>query len=141
MLPLTGCTSLPFIENPIDMRIFNHHNESRRISVTALRADEREYSEAEVFSEVYEIPPATDGYENTVDKEDILPSGAYIIQVDLETGSGGQTYQYHFYPDCTGGTDAQGDERVDDGFLIEIEQSGSNVVFSQATCSTNSWKL
>ena len=141
VVPLAGCTTLPFVENPIDMTILNHHTEPRQLSVTALREDEREYSEALAFSQSYEVPADTDNSTGVVTEKNILSSSAYIIQVNLEAGFADQSFYFHFYPDCTGGTGADGRERPEDEFLIQIQRNGTNVIFSQNECSNDSWKL
>ena len=141
VLPLAGCTALPFVENPIDMTILNHHTESRQLSVTALRANEREYSEAVAFSRSYEVPADTDSSTGVIKEKNILSSAVYIVQVDLEAGFADQSFHFHFYPDCTGGTDADGRKRPEDEFLIQIQRNGTNVVFAENGCSTDSWKL
>ncbi len=141
ILPLTGCTTLPFVENRIDMTILNHHTESRQLSVTALRANEREYSDAVAFSRAYEVPADTANSNGIVEETDFLPSAAYIIQVDLEAGFADQSFHFRFYPDCTGGSEPDGDGRPEDAFLLQIQRNGTNVLFSQNTCSDDSWKL
>lgn len=138
---LAGCTALPFVENPIDMTILNHHTEPRQIAVTVLRANAREYSEAMVFSRPYEVPADTDTSNGIVQETDFLPSATYIVQVDLEAGTADQSFHFHFYPDCTVETDTDASKSSQDGFLIEIQRNGENVRFSQSTCSEDSWKL
>lgn len=140
LLSLAGCTALPGFNNPIDMTIINRSNSEILVGVTALRANKSERSEAIELNEQYRVPPATDDGVGVLQKEDVLPSGVYVIQVELGDAFGKQD-QYRYYPDCTGGTNSQGDEATEDEFYIDIQANRCKIIFQQNTCSSNSWRL
>lgn len=131
-----GCTALPFVDNPIDMIIINKSPDPRRVEVEAIEVGEQEYSEALAFHEWYDVP-APDGEPVVIEEPDVLPSGVYRIRVTLDSQT---TLEFHFLPDCTGGS-RNGRERPEDEFYLEIRRDGRGVEYKQNTCSDDAWIL
>ena len=132
---LGGCTALPFVDNPIDMTIINQSPDPRDFEVEAIEVGKREYSEALAFHEWYDVP-APDGEPVVIEEPDVLPSGVYRIRVTLDNQS---TREFHFHPDCAGGS-RRSRKRPEDGFVLEI-QDGQGVEYKQNTCSDDAWTL
>lgn len=136
LVALGGCTALPYVDNPVDMIIINKSPDLREVEVEAIEVGKQEYSEALALHEWYDIP-APDGEPNAIEKEDVLPSGVYRIRVTLDSQT---SQEFHFYPDCTGGS-RNGRERPGDEFYLEIQRDGRGVEYSQNTCSDDAWIL
>ncbi|MFC4549765.1 MULTISPECIES: hypothetical protein [Halorussus] len=137
-------TALPFVDNPIDMTILNRHAEPLGVTVEAIRLKgESEYSEAVELSEYYELPAQSDDGPGTVHEENVLPSAAYVVRVELEgrAAGGDRSFVFHFFPDCTGGTDEDGDERPEDEFYLDVQSGAEDVLFQHNSCSDDSWRL
>ena len=137
-------TALPFVDNPVDMTILNRHDEPLGVAVTAIRLQgESEYSEAVELSENYRLPAQSDDGPGKVHEENVLPSAAYVVRVELEGRAvgGDRSFVFHFFPDCTGGTDDHGHEIPEDEFYLDVQQGAESVHFQHNSCSDDSWRL
>lgn len=129
----------PPLGDRVSLVVGNSDSEAHAVSVTILREERAEFSEAFAFDQRYELAADTDeGPYPFVRESNILPRVPYLVKLRIDGDPAGH---FHFRPDCNGiGERTAGREPLADGIDIYITDDGT-AEFGQNTCSGNDWRV
>ncbi len=94
-----GC-QLPILSGSekIDLELINYAPDPQQISVSLLRPDKREFSEAEVFSRNFHVPPPEgDETAGVLREQNVTSRRQYLVRATPKFGVR-RLYQYRYFP-------------------------------------------